>query len=81
MLVAPERLISSPVTTWIAESASSRASGSFVTEVTSMFMRSSTLSFFKSPTDGSGVEACAARRDGSAAASASIISIRNRDTP
>src|ERR1700749_247927 len=47
MLVAPERRMSSCEMTWIAEAESSNFCGCRVTEVTSTFMKSSTLSIFK----------------------------------
>src|SRR5580698_881653 len=47
MLVAPERRMSSCVMTWIAEAESSNFCGCRVTEVTSTFMRSSTLSILR----------------------------------
>lgn len=58
ILDAPERRISSPVTTWMAEAASNNFSGLLVTEVTSTFINSSKLNFFRVTGDKSVCSLC-----------------------
>src|SRR6185369_7037226 len=75
-LEEPERRISSFVRTWIAAGACQKGSGSFETEVTSKFIKSSKLSFFKSV--GVGLASWAKRGNGPRAKKSVAGRIKNK---